>query len=33
MWLLFKTAPNGAQMPLYVAFAKEEEGVTGKIYK
>ena len=33
MWLLSKTSVDGAQTPLYVALAKEEEGVTGKIYK
>lgn len=33
MWFMLKTSFDGAQTPLYVALAEEEEGVTGKIYK
>ena len=33
MWFLMKTSFDGAQTPVYVALAAEEDGVTGKIYR
>ena len=31
-WLLMKQPVDGAQTVIYVAIAKEEEGVSGKLY-
>jgi hypothetical protein len=32
LWFLMKTAFDGAQTPIYLAVAPEEEGVTGKTF-
>ena len=32
-WFFSKTSYDGAQTPVHVAIASEEDGVTGKIYK
>ena len=31
-WFFTKTAKDGAQTPVYLSVAKEEEGVSGKFY-